>query len=64
MIWKYYGQTRLDFAVTPGPGEESVWDYRRPGRIEPDSRRVEVKSGGVLIASTAAGWFLWRLGER
>lgn len=54
MMWKYQGQTRPDFAVTPGAGQESVWDYPRPPRIALDARRVEVKSGGVLIASTTS----------
>jgi uncharacterized protein (DUF427 family) len=51
-MWEYAGQKRPDFAILPGPGQESVWDYPRPPRIAQDRRRVEVKSGGVLIAST------------
>ena len=51
-LWEYRGQKRPDFAVTPGAGQESVWDYPRPPRIAADWRRVEVKSAGVLIAST------------
>ena len=35
-----------------GPGQESVWDYPRPPRLEPTSRRVEVIFGGVTIADT------------
>jgi len=38
--------------IEPGPGEESVWDYPRPPRVEPDSRRVEVFFGGQRVAST------------
>jgi len=53
-LWEYRGQKRPDFAITPGAGQESVWDYPRPPRIVPDRRRVEVRSGGVLIASTIA----------
>ena len=37
---------------TPGPGQESVWDYPRPPRIEPDARRIRVLVGGVTIADT------------
>ena len=36
----------------PGPGEESVWDYPRPPRIEPDSRVVRVVHGGETIAES------------
>ena len=39
---------------TPGPGQESVWDYPRPPRIEPTREHVEVWLGGARIASTTA----------
>ncbi len=39
-------------ADTPGPGQESVWDYPRPPRVEASSRLVEVQFGGVKVAST------------
>lgn len=52
--WQYTGQSRPAFAVVPGPGQESVWDYPRPPRIVPDSRRVEVRLGDRLIADSAA----------
>ncbi len=35
-----------------GPGQESVWDYPRPPRIEDTSKKIEVKFNGVTIAST------------
>lgn len=38
--------------IEPGPGQESVWDYPRPPRVEPSDELVEVVFGGVLIAST------------
>ncbi len=34
----------------PGPGQESVWDYPRPPRLEAVERHVEVVLGGVTIA--------------
>lgn len=37
-----------------GPGQESVWDYPRPPRIEPFSRQVEVVFAGETIAVTVA----------
>jgi uncharacterized protein (DUF427 family) len=55
-LWEYRGQKRPDFAIAPVEGQESVWDYPRPPRIVPDRRRVEVRSGGVLIASTIAAF--------
>jgi uncharacterized protein (DUF427 family) len=33
-------------------GQESVWDYPRPPRVEPDNRRVIVTFGGEIIANT------------
>ncbi|WP_313480466.1 DUF427 domain-containing protein [Microbacterium sp.] len=33
-------------------GEESVWDYPRPPRVEPVSQRITIRLGGVLIADT------------
>lgn len=38
--------------IPPGPGQESVWDYPRPPAVERDDRLVEVRFGGVTIAST------------
>jgi uncharacterized protein (DUF427 family) len=50
--WHWRGQQRPDFAVEPGPGQESVWDYPRPPAYVPDSRRVEVYAGERLVART------------
>jgi uncharacterized protein (DUF427 family) len=36
------------------PGEESVWDYPRPPRLEPVDGLVRVVLGGVTIAATRA----------
>ncbi len=38
----------------PGPGQESVWDYPRPPRVEPSSETVEVRVGGAVVARTTA----------
>lgn len=38
--------------VTPGPGQESVWDYPRPPRLEPTGERIVVRLGGQVIADT------------
>lgn len=42
--------------IPPGPGQESVWDYPRPPRLERTPKRLEVVFGGVLIADTLQGW--------
>jgi uncharacterized protein (DUF427 family) len=39
----------------PLPGEESVWDYPRPPRLEKVSARLRVIFGGQTIADTVSG---------
>ena len=34
----------------PRPGQESVWDYPRPPRVEPTDESVEIRLGGVVVA--------------
>jgi len=36
----------------PGPGQESVWDYPRPPRIEPDTRHIRVIFNGETVADS------------
>jgi uncharacterized protein (DUF427 family) len=38
--------------VTPGPMQESIWDYPARPRIEPSPRHVQVMLGGVVIADS------------
>jgi len=44
---------RAPFAVTPGPGQRSVWDFPRPPAIEPVPDRVLIEFGGRVIADTS-----------
>ena len=39
--------------IPPGPGQESVWDYPRPPRVETDRRRAVLRHAGVLVADTS-----------
>jgi len=41
--------------VVPGPGQESVWDYPRPPRVEVVPERLRVEVDGVTIADTIRG---------
>lgn len=36
----------------PGPGQESVWDYPRPPRVEATDAEVVVRLGGTEVART------------
>ena len=56
IVWTNTGQQRPDFAVAPGPGQESVWDYPRPPALVRDNRAVEVKDGDCGIAHTTAAF--------
>lgn len=37
------------------PGQESVWDYPRPPRVEPVAARLRVELGGTVVADTTRG---------
>lgn len=41
--------------IEPGPGQESVWDYPRPPRLEAVTDRLTVVLGGRVVADTTAG---------
>ncbi|MGD1889648.1 MAG: DUF427 domain-containing protein [Cyclobacteriaceae bacterium] len=38
--------------IEPKPGQESVWDYPRPPRVEDVSKHVRVVFNGTVIADT------------
>ena len=38
--------------IKPGPGQESVWDYPRPPRLEDCAKRIRVIADGVVIADS------------
>lgn len=47
-----WGDNRPAGYVQPGPGQESVWDYPRPPRLEHSNKFVVVEFAGELIAQT------------
>lgn len=46
------GFPRRPQPIKPLPGQESVWDYPRPPKLEQRSERVVVRLGGQIIADT------------
>lgn len=38
--------------IEPRPGQESVWDYPRPPRVEPSAKQVVVVLDGVEVCRT------------
>jgi uncharacterized protein (DUF427 family) len=54
--WRYRGQLRPHFAEAAGPGEESVWDFPRPPRLEEVAQRLRVLTpDDVVLADTVRG---------
>ena len=45
-----------DEREVPGPGQESVWDYPRPPRVEAVPERLGVVVDGEVIAGTTSGF--------
>ncbi len=52
--WKWNGEVRPPWADEPGPGQESVWDFPRPPRIESEPRTLRVEHAGVVVAESRA----------
>jgi uncharacterized protein (DUF427 family) len=38
--------------IEPGPGQESVWDYPRPPRLEVSPKHIQIVFNDVVIADT------------
>lgn len=38
--------------IPPGPGQESVWDYPRPPRLEDTAKHIQIIFNGIAIADT------------
>lgn len=38
--------------IPPGPGQESVWDYPRPPRLEDSSKHIQIMFNDVVLADT------------
>lgn len=38
--------------IKPEAGQESVWDYPRPPKLEPTSKHLKIVCGGEIIAET------------
>lgn len=47
-----FRRARPDKPIQPGPGQESVWDYPRPPRVEKTDKHIQVIFNGTVIADT------------
>jgi uncharacterized protein (DUF427 family) len=50
--WHWRGSARPSFAVVPGPGQTSVWDFPRPPCLASDARAVIIRWGAIEVAHT------------
>jgi uncharacterized protein (DUF427 family) len=53
-MWKHTGKQRPAFAIEPGPGQESVWDYPRPPVLVATDEHVQVSHNNAILADTYA----------
>lgn len=53
--WRYRGDSRPDFALTPDVHQESVWDYPRPPQLQSCKQLLEVRHQNNILASTQNG---------
>ena len=54
--WRNFKRERPAKIDPPDPGQESVWDYPRPPRVEPLTRRIRVEFGGIVLADTVRAY--------
>jgi uncharacterized protein (DUF427 family) len=38
--------------IVPGPGQESVWDYPRPPKVDPTHQHIEVVHRGISVVDS------------
>lgn len=54
--WLSRAGVRPAGVIRPGPGQESVWDYPRPPRLEAERRLLRVEFAGLILAETDRGY--------
>ncbi len=50
--WRGFKRQRPERVNIPGPGQESVWDYPHPPRVERVDQRVRVELAGIVLADS------------
>ena len=48
------GPAEEELGLSESTGQERVWDYPRPPRLERTSRHVRVEFAGIVLAETRA----------
>lgn len=52
-VWRSLPRDRPARIERTGPGQESVWDYPRPPRVEPVGHCIRVEFAGVVLAESS-----------
>ncbi len=50
--WRNLKRSRPTQIEVPSPGQESVWNYPRPPRVEPVEQRIRVEFGSIVLAES------------
>ena len=54
--WRRLKRERPERIDIPEPGQESVWDYPRPPRVEGVDQRVRVELAGIVLAESGEAY--------
>ncbi len=54
--WRNLKRERPEHIEVPGPGQESVWDYPRPPRVEAVDYPIRVEFVGIIIANSVRAY--------
>ena len=54
--WRSFRRQHPDHIEIPGPGQESVWDYPRPPRVEVVASCIRVEFAGVVLAESGRAY--------
>ena len=54
--WRHAKRDRPETVDIPGPGQESVWDYPRPPRVEGVGQRIRVELAGIVLADSGEAY--------
>ena len=50
--WRRFSRKKPVDIIKPGPGQESIWDYPRPPKVEFFAKRIRVVFAGETIADS------------
>jgi len=50
--WRNFKRKMPENIITPGPGQESIWDYPRPPKVELFTKKIRVEFADKVIAET------------